>query len=173
MSAIRIIGIGSPFGDDRIGWAAIDAIDHSGMLGDFPAGVVETFRCSQPATDLLPLLAGAGAALLIDATYGDAVAGTVRKIDVGELRAEPGNISSHGLGVAESLALGRSLGMLPAALTIYGVEIRRVGMAPGMSAEVLAAIPVLLGAIMAELRALLHGTLHEGGCSITPSPSTG
>ncbi len=156
---IRIIGIGSPFGDDRIGWEAIEAIDESGMLDRFPAGVVAAYRCGQPATDLLPLLSGAGAALLIDGTRSGAPPGTLRKVDAGELRADAGNISSHGLGVPESLALARTLGMLPATTVIYGIETGSIGTQPEISPEVRAAIPALLRAIAADLHRLVRETV--------------
>ncbi|MGE5622300.1 MAG: hydrogenase maturation protease [Bacillota bacterium] len=156
MSGIRIIGIGSPFGDDRIGWEAIDAIDASGMLGRFPAGVVAAYRCGQPATDLLPLLSGAGAVLLIDGSRSGAPPGTLRKVDASELRADAGNLSSHGLGVPESLALARALGLLPGTTVVYGIEIGHIGAQPEISPEVLASIPALLRAIEADLRRLLR-----------------
>lgn len=155
MSEVRIIGIGSPFGDDRIGWEAVDAIDESGMLGRFPPGMVGAYRCSQPAVGLLPLLAGANAAILIDAIRGGAAPGTWRRIDAGDLQPDPGNISSHGLGVPESLALGRSLGLLPETIVFYGIEIRHAGPWPGIRAEVRAAIPGLLREIAAELQSLI------------------
>jgi hydrogenase maturation protease len=57
-------------------------------------------------------------------TDGDCAAvGTIHVIDGREesLLPSPGH-STHGLGVAEAIALGRALGALPAALTIFGVE---------------------------------------------------
>lgn len=156
ISPIRIIGIGSPFGDDGIGWLAIEAIEHSGMLSRFPAEAVATFRCSGPATDLLPMLSGARAALLIDGMKSGAPPGALRKIDAGELRAGPGKISSHGLSVAENLALGRVLGMLPETLMIYGIEIGEAGGEPGLSSNLRGAIPLLLGEIDAALRTLVQ-----------------
>lgn len=156
MSDVRIIGIGSPFGDDRIGWDAVDAIEKSGLLARFPPGRVSTFRCSQPAAGLLPLLAEADAAILIDAIRSGASIGTVRKIDAGDLRFDPGKISSHGLSVAESLALGRELGLLPETVTVYGIEIQRDEASAGVQAKVHAAIPALLRAIAIELQTMIR-----------------
>ncbi len=156
LSPIRIIGIGSPFGDDGVGWLAIEAIEHSGMLNRFRAGAVATFRCSQPATDLLSMLAGATAALLIDGMKSGAPPGVLRKIDPGELRAEAEKLSSHGLSVAENLALARVLGMLPEKLMIYGIEIGDAGGEPGLSSDVRGAIPPLLGEIDVALRTLVQ-----------------
>lgn len=161
MSGIRIIGIGSPFGDDCIGWETIGAIEESGMMARFPAGQVAAYRCRQPATDLLPLLSGARAALLVDGMESGAEPGTLRRIDASELQADPGKISSHGMGVPEGLALARALGMLPGTMVIYGVEIEDADAAPHAAAAVLAAIPALLRAIESDVRRLLR--VQEAG----------
>lgn len=42
MTRVCVIGIGSPFGDDRIGWAAIEALKASGILKQFPPGSVDS-----------------------------------------------------------------------------------------------------------------------------------
>lgn len=156
MSGIRIIGIGSPFGDDRIGWEVIDAIERGGMIAGLPSGTVTALRCSQPATDLLPMMSGADAVFLIDGVKSGAAPGVLRKVDISELCAENGKLSSHGLGVQESLALARALGLLPQAIVIYGVEIGEVGPEQGISREVLAAIPLLLREIETDLRTLVN-----------------
>ncbi len=122
MSALRIIGIGSPFGGDGIGWDAIDALEHSGLAARYPSARVETFRCGSPATGLLPLLAGVDAAILIDAVVSGAAPGTLHRIDLDQLDEATRQISAHDLGVAETLALARTLGMLPENLLIYGIE---------------------------------------------------
>lgn len=156
MSPIRLIGIGSPFGDDRVGWHAVEAIERSGMLAGFPAGMATACRCSQPVTDLLPMMSGARAVFLIDGMKSGAPPGTVRRIEDGELPDGLGNVSSHGLGVADSLALARTLGMLPRTLTIYGIEIGAPAADQEISQAVLAAIPALLREIETDLRRLVE-----------------
>lgn len=156
MIDVRIIGIGSPFGDDRIGWDAVDAIEKSGVLARFPHGMVSTFCCSQPAIGLLPLLTGADAAILIDAMRSGASFGTVRKINASVLRFAPRKISSHGLSLPESLALGRELGLLPETMVVYGIEIQRDEASAGVQDKVHAPIPGLLRAIAIELETLMQ-----------------
>lgn len=157
MNSVHIIGIGSPFGDDRIGWDAIDALERDGMLDRFPPGCVRAFRCAQPARDLLPMMTGADVAILIDAMIGGAAPGCVKRIDPLALRADPGKLSSHAMSVAESLALGRALGLLPEKVLIYGVGIRLQGAtAPASSGdETKACINALLHELAAELPVLL------------------
>ncbi|HJV81893.1 hydrogenase maturation protease [Noviherbaspirillum sp.] len=152
MNPIRIIGIGSPFGGDRIAWEAVDAIAHGGMLDRFPRDIVQTFCTGAPATDLLPMMSGAKAVILIDAVSSGALPGTVHKIDASKLMIEAENLSSHALGVPECLALGSSLGMLPKTVLLYGVEIREDGTDEGATAP----MPDLLRAIAGELEALVR-----------------
>lgn len=161
MRRVHIIGIGSPFGDDRIGWEAVDAIDKSGILGRFPPGMVKTFCCNQPAVGLLPLLSGAGAAILIDALRGKEAPGTLRKVDVDTLQPQSAPLSSHGLSVSDSLALGRAVGMLPETVLVYGIEIGESDAAPGASARIRAAIPALLREIAADLQTLFQKQFRQ------------
>ncbi|HJV88573.1 MAG TPA: hydrogenase maturation protease [Noviherbaspirillum sp.] len=148
MNAIRIIGIGSPFGADCIAWDAVDALEQSGTLIRFPRRVVETFRCGSPGTGLLPLLTGVQAAILIDAIITGAPPGTVHRIDPDELYLEARQISSHDLGVAETLALARTLGLLPEKLVIYGIE-------TGKKGEETEGMAVLISAIADEIDSYL------------------
>ena len=151
MTAIRIIGIGSPFGDDQIGWEAVEAIRASGLLGRFPQGLVSVQTCDRPASGLLMLMEGAAHVILIDAMRSGAVPGTIRRLQDEEIEMEAGLLSSHGFGVAESLALGRTLGMLPARLVLYGVEMGDFDPCGTLTPETTGALPMLVERIKEEL----------------------
>lgn len=157
MKRILIIGIGSPFRGDQIGWDVVEAIEEDDICGRYPFGIVETFRCASPA-GLLQLLSEADAAILIDATRSGAAPGSVRRIDVGDLRTETEKFSTHGWSVAESLALGQVLELLPATLILYGVE---VGDAGHIEAD--SVLPDLLREVADDLGKLLvnHGDYGE------------
>jgi hydrogenase maturation protease len=154
MTVIRIIGIGSPSGDDRIGLDAIDALQASGLLGRYPAGSVEACRCDRPAA-LLAMLQGIDAAILIDALQSGALPGTLHRLEAHQLAPAAGATSSHGMGVADSLALGQALGMLPPSLHLYGIEGRCAAPASDPGSAVRGAIASVLGAIAADLAAAL------------------
>ena len=77
MTQVRIIGIGSPFGDDRIGWDAIKALETSGILDRFPAGAVAARCCDRPGGGLLMLFEGVELAIVIDAMKSGAALGAV------------------------------------------------------------------------------------------------
>ncbi len=124
---VRVIGIGTPHGDDAAGLAAVAALQAGGL----PAGVDAT-TCQRPGLDLPSALAGVQAAVLIDAMCSDDAPGQVARLSRAELprlRA----VSSHGLGVAEGLALAEALGRAPAHLELLGVTLGRAA-GPRLSA---------------------------------------
>jgi len=114
-----ILGCGNPDrGDDaagplvarRLREMGIDAQEHSG-----------------DALALLVAWRNAEEVVLIDAVVTGKRAGTVSVWDA--LSAPPVNgtrpSSSHAFGLAEAIAIGRTLGGLPHALTLYGIEASR------------------------------------------------
>jgi hydrogenase maturation protease len=150
MTRVRIIGIGSPFGDDRVGWDAVEALAASGLLKRYPAGTVDACCCDRPGS-LLALLRDVDVAIVIDAMRCGVSVGTVRKLAAHELAPPGGVVSSHGISVAENIALGRALSLLPPTLLLYGIEALRAAPATEPDQEVRAAIPELLDAIALDL----------------------
>jgi hydrogenase maturation protease len=142
---IRIIGLGSDFGDDRVGLCAVEA-----LAGHTLPPHVTLHACGNPAADLLPLLAGTPHAILVDAVVDEGGAGHVRRCAASEL-ATVGAASSHGVSVASMLNLAEALGVLPPTLTILGVTIdpRNNPHAAELSAPVRAALPALVDAVLA------------------------
>lgn len=123
MTAIRIIGIGSPLGLDRIGWEAVQGLRRRGLAQQFPHSDIELFSSDRPGSRLVTLLEHAPAAILVDAMQGDTTRGDVHRFTAEDLPAYPGVVSSHDVGVAQALALGAALGQLPPRLVVYGIEI--------------------------------------------------
>ncbi len=97
------------------------------------------------------LMEGASHVILIDAMRSGAVPGTVRRLQDEEIEMEAALLSSHGFGVAESLALGRTLGMLPARLVLYGVEVCNLDQCDTLAPETVGALPMLVERIKEEL----------------------
>ena len=114
MSGPVVVGVGSPFGGDRAGWAVV------ARLGDL-AGV-RTEALDRPGPALLNTLAGATAAVIVDAVRADAAPGTLHRLTDAAVLPTRDPASSHGLGLAEALALGERLGLLPPWVVI-GVEV--------------------------------------------------
>ena len=108
-----VIAVGTEHGEDA---AALRVLDHLAASG------VRTAATASPGTDLLPLLRGEEAAVIVDAIRTGAIPGTLRVLGRDELALFDAPISSHGLGVGETLALGDAMGELPPRLELVGVE---------------------------------------------------
>ncbi|MCF7977883.1 MAG: hydrogenase maturation protease [Chromatiaceae bacterium] len=122
---LTVIGLGSPWGDDRVGWCLADALAE--RLSPDRARVLKLDR---PGPALLAHIADLQHVVLIDAAVvTNTRIGAIQRLSIDDLatrsvatrNADTG--SSHGLGLADTLALGRSLGMLPLALDIYVISI--------------------------------------------------
>lgn len=151
MNPVRLIGVGSPFGGDLVGWKAIEALERSGLHRRFLPGAVETSCCNSPVSVLLEHMEGARAVILIDAMSTGAAAGTVRKILPEELSVDAASISTHAIGVPESLALAGAIGILPGTVIVYGIEVGHSGPDSEPQAELQLALPRLLHDIEADL----------------------
>jgi len=122
VSPLRIIGVGSPFGQDRYGWQAVEALRNSDLLQHYPDGLVSLHRCDSPGMDLLNMMHGADGVIIIDALQSGSVPGTLQCLDAQDLSEECERFSSHGFGVAATLELGRALGDLPQHVRIVAIE---------------------------------------------------
>ena len=119
---VVVLGVGSSFGDDRVGWEAIERLKGEGIAARFPEVRFEI--ADRPGSMLLAVLEGVDAAILIDAVEGGLPPGEVVQLadEAIATRAES-LLSSHGLGVGPALQLGRTLGKLPPTLLFYGVQL--------------------------------------------------
>jgi len=112
----RLVGIGSPFGADRLGWLAVER-----LAPHLPAGV-EPRPLDRPGPALLHELEGLDRACLIDAARGDHPIGHLYRLRPTDLATVASGPSTHALGLAETLTLGACLGLLPPDVLILAVE---------------------------------------------------
>lgn len=119
MSPVRVIGVGSPFGADRIGWDLVEAL---GRWDRLPAGVTLS-RCARPDGELLDALAVPGRLILIDAMRSGRPPGTVCRFTAAEVMAGEGMISTHSFGIKSALKLAEALVSLKAEVWVCGIEI--------------------------------------------------
>lgn len=122
MKRTAIVGVGSPFGDDRAGWLVIEALAAANDEPTRAAAGVTLVALDRPGTVLLEHLRDVDRAVVIDALRGGAAPGTILRLDAGQLQAD-GRISSHGVGVAEALSLGAMLRMLPPQLALFAIAV--------------------------------------------------
>jgi hydrogenase maturation protease len=132
-----VIGVGNAYrGDDGVGPTVLELLRVEELPG------VRLLACDGDCSTLLDAWHEAGAVVLIDAVSSGAPPGTIYRIDA-LAQALPREISfqsTHAFGVAEALALGRTLGYLPASLIIYAIEGRNFATGAGLSDEVEAAV---------------------------------
>ena len=137
---IRVIGCGNPMrSDDGLGIEAARRVEALGLAG------VEVRVSGQPGSDLLDLMDGADGVILLDAVSTGAPPGTLHAFT--REAFPPAGVSpasTHGLGVAQALALGEALGRLPARWVFLGIEAERFEPGSGLSPRVRAALPLLV-----------------------------
>lgn len=114
---IKVLGIGSPFGDDKVGWKVIDLLKKP----TYNKLVIE--KHDRPGIRLLDLMRGAHIVYLIDAVVTGAPLGTIYKLAKNEIKELKTVISSHDIGIAQALEIGEELGDLPQEIIFYGIEI--------------------------------------------------
>jgi hydrogenase maturation protease len=146
---IHVIGVGSPHGDDAVGWETLAALKR--VLGQRPN---LEYHAVEGGQRLLELPVGA-AWIIIDAALTEGGAGAIHRwewprVDWHMLR--PG--TTHDLGVVPALRLAETLDQLPNRVIVYGVEIEACAPQTGLSPGVAVALPELVGRLAAEVESL-------------------
>lgn len=118
---IAIIGLGSPQGCDQAGLLLIEMLNNTAAITT--RGDVSLLACDRPGVSLLTTLHGFDRVVLLDALVSDLPVGQWNRYTLDQLRTVASLTSSHGFGVAETLALGAELGMLPDDLVLLGVSV--------------------------------------------------
>jgi hydrogenase maturation protease len=140
---IRLIGVGAEDrGDDAAGLLVARRVRAVAPPG------VEIVESSGDVGELVTLLADAERVILVDAAAGDGQPGAVEVVAAGAA-CRTRSRSTHGLGVAEALALAEALGTLPAVVRIYAVHGSEFGPGPA-SAQVEAGVRAAAGHILRE-----------------------
>jgi hydrogenase maturation protease len=144
-----VIGIGNPDrGDDAVGRIVARRLQAQKAPG------VRVVEHSGEAASLIVCLDGAEAAYLIDAMVTGAPPGTISRFDVAatELPRVMFGMSTHGLGLAEAIELGRALGRLPRRCIVYGIEARTFEIGDPLLPEVAVAVEEVATLIRSEMR---------------------
>jgi hydrogenase maturation protease len=143
---VKIIGIGSPFGDDRLGWMAAQVLQSS-VGTQSAAGQIEITALDRPGAALISEWNGADAVILIDAVRSGATPGTLHCLAPDRLDTGITVTSSHGLGIAAALELAQTLDELPDKLCLCGIEIDPSHTGENLSPSVQAALPSLVSQV--------------------------
>jgi len=153
VSGLRILGIGSPSGDDQAGWLTVDALLAGGVQTTADEILIQ--KLDRPGATLIPLLDGAAWVILIDAMQSHSPVGRIRRFGTEDWPAYRHGLSSHGFGVLDALALARELDSLPCRIDLYGIEIGSANPGEPARNEIHAAAQQLARHIAADLSAAL------------------
>jgi hydrogenase maturation protease len=140
---VKIIGIGSPFGDDRLGWVAAESLRDSPAI-QAAADRIEVSILDGPGNELIAQWHDADTVIVIDAVRSGTMPGTVHCLDANTIDDDVELLSSHGFGLASTLDLARSLGELPHHTYVCGIELDPAHSGEDLSLAIRAALPLLL-----------------------------
>ena len=143
-----VIGVGNcARADDGVGPMVAERLSDR-----VPEGVFVRV-CDGDATRLIEAWDNADRVILVDAVQTGSAVGTIHRFEGRDerIRSQLQTQSTHGLGVAEAIALARALGRLPQEFTVLGIESRRFGVQQDPSPEVVAAIDGAVIRVLEEL----------------------
>ncbi len=143
-----VIGLGNPDrGDDGLGHAALR------LLAGTVAADITLLQRNAAGPGLLDDWRDFDKVILVDAAAGPNP-GQIHRLEATSpglpMPLAPG--STHGLGLAETLALAKALGRLPPQLVIYAMEGADYSFGAALSPAVAAAMPRLAVRLRAQLR---------------------
>ncbi len=123
LAPLRVIGVGSPFGADRLGWETVQALQQRPMLASLQPARLSLMQLDRPGAALLDYLSGAEAVIILDAMKTGARPGQLLRLTGDAVGQAPVKLSSHGFGLRETLNLARVLGESPAQTWVMGIEV--------------------------------------------------
>ena len=144
-----ILGLGNALrGDDGIGPAVIEWLDQQTLPAE-----VEAVDGGTAGLGVVSTLMGRERAIIVDAANVERAPGEWVRFtpDVAQLKDNATTLSLHSAGLAEALALGAALNVLPPTIIIYGVQPQSLDWSPQLSVEVQAAVTAVGQAILREL----------------------
>lgn len=144
---IRVIGVGSPQGDDAVAWCVVEQLRE--QLSN--ANEVE-FHQVDGGQRLLDLLDERGTAVILDAAESADPPGTMARFEWPDDRLaglRPG--TTHDLGVEAGLRLAEALGTLPRTVIVYAIAAESFVPGAALTPALIAAVPALVQQVVSDL----------------------
>lgn len=143
MKTLRVLGIGSPFGDDQLGWNVINILQKYDNLKKINSDKLQLICCDRPGMSLLELMRDASTVFLIDAVKTGAEPGTLHRFKNQAIEVVDTPLSSHAFGIADAIKMGHALHDLPLNVFLYGIEIGNIQYQFNVSKPLIQAINTL------------------------------
>jgi len=147
MARTLVVGIGSPHGNDQLGWLVIDALAEAGLEETVQLLKLDALH------QLLPALEGVEVLLIVDAVVSGATLGILHRFDESQIEGDGVVSSSHTIDLTTLLDTAKALGWQPERLRLYGVEVGCVDMGSRIDGKVVSAVLELTAMITADLGA--------------------
>ncbi|WP_160148894.1 hydrogenase maturation protease [Amycolatopsis alkalitolerans] len=148
MSGTVVLGLGNVICSD--GGLGVHAISRLHQHYQFPADV-ELVEGGTAGLRLLPRLADADRAVLIDAVDVGAAPGTLVRLEGDDLDCYVRGVSARATGLADLLHAARQGGKSPSRLVLHGAQPAETGLGTRLSGPVAAALGMLAGRVAADL----------------------
>ena len=134
---VVVVGLGNRYRrDDAVGVVAAVALNELALPG------VRVVTDIVEPVSLLEAWSGAGLAVVIDAAVvTPSTPGRVRRCDLSDVVAASEGLSSHGVDITRTHALGQALGRVPFALVVFTIEVADTGHGIGLTPPVAGAVP--------------------------------
>jgi hydrogenase maturation protease len=114
-----VVGVGSPFGGDRLGWWLVERLQPL-LQGE----AVELIKLDRPGAALAEWFSAFQQVILIDAVATAEEGEDLLLLDRTQLIAcAEGRLSTHAIGVADAVSLAEVLGTLPEQFLCIGVPL--------------------------------------------------
>lgn len=120
---LRVIGIGSPFGDDRLGWDTIQQLQKKKELQSYLPHQLDLLYLDRPGLHLLEFIKETKTVFLIDAVKASGRKGELYCLRNEAIEGGMDASSTHTLGLHEVIQLGKALNTLPQDIVLYGIEL--------------------------------------------------
>lgn len=156
VARVHVIGVGSPFADDWLGWELAERLRASEPLAVW-RGQVSISLHDRPGPALLQMWRVTGLVILMDAVRSGVTPGTVHCFDAARLAERLQPLATPMSGVAGALQVAAARDALPGALHFFGIEADPENTALHVSDAVLAALP----AAVMDIENLIDRYLEE------------
>ncbi|MFW2571387.1 hydrogenase maturation protease [Legionella sp. 29fVS95] len=156
MIELLILGIGSPFGDDRLGWEVVQGLQQKKALQDYSTEQLQFMACDRPGLNLLDWMQQAKTVFLIDAVRTGAKVGSLLYLENEEIKTINPIQSTHEFGLANTIEMGKILNLLPKKLVLYGIEVNELKFQFEITEPIRAAIDALITRIEKDIAIYLR-----------------